>query len=79
VSELLDLRKFPRKPQYQMAPELPLLLHTCGFEDLEFRSTPGENAAMGAAGGCPLPILVRLVEEQIELGPLHLRVVIPAS
>ncbi|GAQ89549.1 Pseudouridylate synthase [Klebsormidium nitens] len=47
VSELLDLRVFPRKPQYQMASELPLLLHTCGFEDLDFRATPESARQVG--------------------------------
>jgi len=30
----------PRKPQYQMAPEEPLLLHACAFEGLALRRSP---------------------------------------
>ncbi|XP_068643250.1 uncharacterized protein [Aristolochia californica] len=33
VDELLDISRFPRKPQYPMAPELPLILQSCEFED----------------------------------------------
>jgi hypothetical protein len=34
VSELLDVNRHPRKPQYRMASELPLLLNLTGFADL---------------------------------------------
>lgn len=34
VNAMLDVGCTPRKPQYDMAPEEPLLLHTCGFNDL---------------------------------------------
>ncbi|EFJ41544.1 tRNA pseudouridine synthase mitochondrial precursor [Volvox carteri f. nagariensis] len=47
VSELLDVEAHPRKPQYSMAPEEPLLLYACGFSDLRFRRS-------GAAVGCVL-------------------------
>ncbi|URD85826.1 tRNA pseudouridine synthase [Musa troglodytarum] len=36
IDVLLDTKKTPRKPQYNMAPELPLILRFCEFEDLEF-------------------------------------------
>ncbi|RRT61796.1 hypothetical protein B296_00035388 [Ensete ventricosum] len=36
IDVLLDTQKTPRKPQYNMAPELPLILQFCEFEDLEF-------------------------------------------
>eukprot|EP00736_Rhodelphis_marinus_P003759 Rmarinus@m.19211 len=34
VSQLLDLSKYPRKPQYSMASGAPLVLFECGFEVL---------------------------------------------
>lgn len=33
---LLDTQMTPRKPQYTMAPELPLILRFCEFEDVNF-------------------------------------------
>ncbi|GLT77266.1 hypothetical protein SLA2020_488680 [Shorea laevis] len=36
VDTLLDTEKTPRKPQYAMAPELPLVLHSCEFKDVNF-------------------------------------------
>lgn len=37
VTSLLDLENTPRKPQYSMASEEPLLLYNCAYENLEFR------------------------------------------
>lgn len=34
ISELLDIEENPGKPSYQLAPERPLVLHQCGFNDL---------------------------------------------
>jgi tRNA pseudouridine38/39 synthase len=36
VTELLDIKKYPGKPSYPLAPERPLVLHHCGFNDLIF-------------------------------------------
>ncbi|KAM6559611.1 hypothetical protein CsatA_028850 [Cannabis sativa] len=36
IDTLLDVDRIPRKPQYLMAPEIPLVLHSCEFEDLKF-------------------------------------------
>lgn len=36
VKELLDLSKFPSKPNYPMAPEYPLILEDCEYPDLSF-------------------------------------------
>lgn len=36
VEVLLDIKRTPRKPQYTMAPEIPLVLHACEFEVLKF-------------------------------------------
>ncbi|KAJ0024792.1 hypothetical protein Pint_07845 [Pistacia integerrima] len=33
---LLDIERTPRKPQYIMAPEVPLVLRSCEFESLKF-------------------------------------------
>ena len=36
VSKLLDVERQPQKPFYNMASELPLVLHECGFAGLEW-------------------------------------------
>ncbi|KAH7683570.1 Pseudouridine synthase I TruA protein [Dioscorea alata] len=36
VDVLLDIGKTPRKPQYNMASDLPLILRSCEFEDINF-------------------------------------------
>ncbi|WCJ44019.1 hypothetical protein M5689_024715 [Euphorbia peplus] len=36
IDTLLDTDRTPRKPQYHMAPEIPLVLHTCRFEGVTF-------------------------------------------
>ncbi len=35
VQQLLDTASLPSKPSYSMAPELPLVLHRCGFDRLD--------------------------------------------
>ncbi|KAL5714768.1 tRNA pseudouridine(38/39) synthase [Ranunculus cassubicifolius] len=40
VDDLLDTTRTPRKPQYVMAPELPLILRTCKFDNLNFICSP---------------------------------------
>jgi hypothetical protein len=35
VSELLDVSTHPRKPSYQLADEKPLVLHDCGYPNLQ--------------------------------------------
>nr|KAJ0225625.1 hypothetical protein LSAT_V11C100002580 [Lactuca sativa] len=41
VDALLDVKKTPRKPQYKMAPEIPLVLRSCKFEGLNFMCSSG--------------------------------------
>ncbi|XP_040365109.1 tRNA pseudouridine(38/39) synthase isoform X2 [Rosa chinensis] len=36
IDALLDTDRIPRKPQYGMAPEIPLVLQSCEFEGLKF-------------------------------------------
>ncbi|XP_075479136.1 uncharacterized protein LOC142520068 [Primulina tabacum] len=36
VEVLLDIKRTPRKPQYTMAPEIPLVLQSCEFKVLKF-------------------------------------------
>ncbi|XP_050414475.1 tRNA pseudouridine(38/39) synthase [Patella vulgata] len=36
IDDLLDIDKHPRKPQYTMASDLPLVLYDCQFDDLEW-------------------------------------------
>lgn len=38
VTELLNIEKFPGKPNYPFAPEKPLVLHKCGFDRLRFNN-----------------------------------------
>lgn len=40
VSDLLDIEKFPQKPQYPMASDQPLVLAECRFKHLQFRIDP---------------------------------------
>ncbi|ESO90936.1 hypothetical protein LOTGIDRAFT_176790 [Lottia gigantea] len=36
IDELLDIEKHPRKPQYNMASYIPLVLFDCQYEDVEW-------------------------------------------
>ncbi|XP_053125401.1 tRNA pseudouridine(38/39) synthase isoform X2 [Hemicordylus capensis] len=36
IDELLDIENNPKKPQYSMAAEFPLVLHDCEFEDIQW-------------------------------------------
>lgn len=38
VDTFLDVSALPRKPQYNLASELPLMLHDCAFAEVNFRS-----------------------------------------
>jgi hypothetical protein len=46
VDELLDVNENPRKPQYEMAPEWPLVLYDCGFEGITFQDNPGRTFSL---------------------------------
>ena len=48
VAQLLDVERTPAKPHYQMAPELPLVLHECGFDSMRVLYQP---AALWALSG----------------------------
>jgi len=37
VRDLLDMEKYPTKPEYEMAYDVPLVLYDCLFDDLEWR------------------------------------------
>ncbi|OQS00573.1 tRNA pseudouridine synthase [Achlya hypogyna] len=41
VTQLLDVNATPRKPQYEMASELPLVLHDCKYDTMHMTYTPG--------------------------------------
>lgn len=41
IDMLLDVENMPRKPQYKMAPEIPLVLQSCEFEGLRFICSSG--------------------------------------
>lgn len=36
IAQLLDVAQTPRKPQYDMAPDAPLVLHDCFFDNVQF-------------------------------------------
>ena len=40
VTELLDLERFPRRPNYEMAADAPLLLHDIGYDSVAWRPSP---------------------------------------
>lgn len=40
VTALLDIESMPAKPHYKMAPELPLVLHECGFDNMNIFMQP---------------------------------------
>ncbi|KAK8681910.1 hypothetical protein V6N13_054309 [Hibiscus sabdariffa] len=46
IDELLDIEKTPRKPQYAMAPEIPLILQSCEFEDVKFICSSDSGKAL---------------------------------
>ena len=39
ITDLLDVSKYPGKPAYPLAPERPLVLHHCGYANLQFGYT----------------------------------------
>ncbi|EOY20132.1 Pseudouridine synthase isoform 3 [Theobroma cacao] len=46
IDALLDTEKTPRKPQYAMAPEIPLVLQSCDFEDVNFICSSDSGQAL---------------------------------
>lgn len=46
IDILLDTEKTPRKPQYVMASEIPLVLQSCNFEALKFVCSSGSRKAL---------------------------------
>ncbi len=48
IDYLLDVSRCPRKPEYLMSGEQPLVLHDCGFDRLAFKYLPGVLARVEA-------------------------------
>ncbi|KAI9200550.1 hypothetical protein LWI28_009709 [Acer negundo] len=46
IDALLDTERTPRKPQYTMAPEIPLVLRSCEFEGLQFTCSSDAGKAL---------------------------------
>ncbi|KAA8537977.1 hypothetical protein F0562_027442 [Nyssa sinensis] len=46
IDALLDIDRTPRKPQYMIAPEIPLVLRSCEFEDLKFMFSSDARQAL---------------------------------
>uniref|UniRef100_W5LJV2 Pseudouridylate synthase 3 n=2 Tax=Astyanax mexicanus TaxID=7994 RepID=W5LJV2_ASTMX len=44
IDKLLDVENNPRKPQYSMAVDYPLVLHECHFEGLKWNKEPEEES-----------------------------------
>ncbi|KAL4432546.1 hypothetical protein ABPG77_000483 [Micractinium sp. CCAP 211/92] len=65
VARLLDTSATPRKPQYNMASEEPLLLYSCAYGGLSFR----RSAANYALVRCQLEEM--LTSHMIRAGTLH--------
>ncbi len=40
IQKLLNINEIPAKPVYAMAPELPLVLHDCGYSNLQVHKQP---------------------------------------
>ena len=40
ITELLNIENMPAKPHYKMAPDLNLVLHECGFDNMKMIYTP---------------------------------------
>ncbi|KAK9847458.1 hypothetical protein WJX84_007703 [Apatococcus fuscideae] len=49
VQQLLDIHQHPCKPQYNMANEVPLMLHSCSFQDLQFHQPAAAQQGVQAA------------------------------
>ncbi|KAG6408507.1 hypothetical protein SASPL_131520 [Salvia splendens] len=48
IDKLLDIERTARKPQYKMAPEIPLVLQSCEFDDLKFKCSSDAKQALRA-------------------------------
>ncbi|KAL8487020.1 hypothetical protein ACS0TY_023643 [Phlomoides rotata] len=46
IDELLDVERTLRKPQYTMAPEIPLVLRSCEFDGLSFKCSSDARQAL---------------------------------
>eukprot|EP00850_Spirogloea_muscicola_P020178 SM000208S06348 [mRNA] locus=s208:139228:143570:- [translate_table: standard] len=46
VMDLLDLERYPRKPQYSLAPEQPLMLAACRYQGVLFKLSAGAMRAL---------------------------------
>lgn len=42
ITDLMDMTKYPTKPQYEMAHDIPLVLYDCEFPPMEWKSTNDE-------------------------------------
>lgn len=38
ISEMLDVERMPRRPNYEMAADIPLVLYDCAFPEMEWKS-----------------------------------------
>ena len=51
VRELLDIERYPARPQYEMASDAPLLLYSIGYEDVAWVHSPAALASISELWG----------------------------
>lgn len=55
IQRLLDIEQTPRKPQYDMASDSPLVLHDCFFDNVQFEYVRCSRFAVAVVGTVVLP------------------------
>lgn len=66
VLDLLDVEKYPRKPAFEMASDLPLVLFDCTFPDMEWISPMEFNGAQNKLFKGYMPFKELLHENQVK-------------
>lgn len=69
VRELLDVSRYPARPEYLMASELPLVLYDCEFEGVAWRYSQQEDAAMSGGrsrAGAEVTTPIKLYRQVLE-------------
>ncbi|KAH9692001.1 PseudoU synth 1 domain-containing protein [Citrus sinensis] len=79
IESLLDTNGIPRKPQYNMAPEIPLVLQSCDFDGLKFTCSLDQNSlrnGMVKKKASHIPLFSRPTERKF-LHTLSTHVIMP--
>ncbi|KAJ8760418.1 hypothetical protein K2173_015085 [Erythroxylum novogranatense] len=74
IDALLDIRQTPRKPQYLMASDIPLVLQSCEFEGLKFKCSLDALQAVRVHldNECRMYLLQAAIFHEAFLSCLHL-------